>query len=215
MTHSELCKLALNWLKRPNSRNGPGCVVALSECRTGFRCEVPDAIGFRTSDKQISSILVEVKTSRADFLADINKPHRHSGGVGDWRYYLAPEGLISIDELPDKWGLLEVNKRGHIKVISGLALYYSNWGQMIKNIDAWRFVDVDREREQYLLIRTLANIDPQKKLDKIREASKLYRDAKQGIERMSVALGLPKDADPYQAECAVNLLMQELNKSKK
>ncbi len=52
------------------------------------------------------TVLVECKVSRADFLADMAKPHRYSGGVGNWRYYVAPEGVISPDELLAKWGLV-------------------------------------------------------------------------------------------------------------
>ena len=33
-------------------------------------------------------------------------------------------GLIKPDELPEGWGLLEVNNRGHVKAVAGLAAYY-------------------------------------------------------------------------------------------
>jgi hypothetical protein len=68
---------------------------------------MPDAIGWK---KACHSVLVECKTSRSDFLADRDKPFRQQPetGVGCERYYLAPRGLIRIDELPAGWGLLEV-----------------------------------------------------------------------------------------------------------
>lgn len=45
MTHNELVKIAVNWLKRPMSRNGHACIFAGSELRTGFAGEIPDAYG--------------------------------------------------------------------------------------------------------------------------------------------------------------------------
>jgi hypothetical protein len=71
---------------------------------------MPDAIGWK---KACHSVLVESKISRGDFLADRGKPFRQKpeGGVGCERYYLAPRGLIRVDELPAGWGLLEVTGR--------------------------------------------------------------------------------------------------------
>ncbi len=101
MTHSKLVLLAVRWLRRYR------CGVVLSEqaCISG---EMPDAIGWK---KACHSVLVESKVSRADFLADRNKPFREKPGtgVGCERYYLAPRGLIRMEELPAGWGLLEVS----------------------------------------------------------------------------------------------------------
>ncbi len=92
--------MAVAWLRRYR------CGVVLSEqaCVSG---EMPDAIGWK---KACHSVLVECKVSRSDFLADRDKPFRQQPetGVGCERYYLAPRGLIGIDELPAGWGLLEV-----------------------------------------------------------------------------------------------------------
>lgn len=88
------------WLRRYR------CGVVLSEqaCVSG---EMPDAIGWK---KACHSVLVECKVSRADFLADREKPFRQKPetGVGCERYYLASKGLIRTEELPAGWGLLEV-----------------------------------------------------------------------------------------------------------
>lgn len=172
MNHKHLCEIAVKWLKRPNSNGGPGCAVALSECRSGWSGEIPDAIGFRASGHWDGSYVVEVKTSRADFLADAKKPHRASGGMGNWRYFMAPAGLIKTHELPEGWGLLEVNSRGHVKALSGAAASYKGpWGEMEKEVIAWR-QEADTQREQFLLVRAMANTgDPQKVLDMIREAN--------------------------------------------
>ena len=68
---------------------------------------MPDAIGWK---KACHSVLVECKLSRPDFLADREKPFRQKPetGVGCERYYLAPRGLIRVEELRPGWGLLEV-----------------------------------------------------------------------------------------------------------
>jgi hypothetical protein len=92
--------MAVRWLRRYR------CGVVLSEqaCISG---EMPDAIGWK---RACHSVLVESKVSRADFLADRDKPFRQEPamGVGCERYYMAPRGLIRIEELPAGWGLLEV-----------------------------------------------------------------------------------------------------------
>src|ERR1700687_2122874 len=91
--------MAVQWLRRYR------CGVVLSE-RACVGGEMPDAIGGK---KASHSVLVESKVSRADFLADCDKPFRQNPetGVGCERYYLAPRGLIRIEELPAGWGLLE------------------------------------------------------------------------------------------------------------
>lgn len=125
-THSDLCAIAVKWLKRPESRKGPNCHVAISE--TSSYTEIPDAVGYskaqihkmdRQDDIDFCTV-VEVKVSRADFLKDASKPHRVNSeeGIGDHRYYMCPKDLIKKEELPAGWGLLYVNDRGHIKVIA-------------------------------------------------------------------------------------------------
>ncbi|MFA5649540.1 MAG: hypothetical protein WC914_00140 [Proteiniphilum sp.] len=76
------------------------------------QCEQPDAFGFGSCGTQ----LIEVKLSRGDFLADKKKFFRINPefGLGTFRSYLCPEGLISIDELPPKWGLLYVNENKRV-----------------------------------------------------------------------------------------------------
>ena len=99
MTHAQLVQKAVLWLQTH------GCGVILSEqgCASG---EVPDAIGWR---RACDSVLIECKLSRADFLADRDKPFRRSPelGVGCERFYLTPRQLLDPKELPAGWGLLE------------------------------------------------------------------------------------------------------------
>ncbi len=103
MTHAQLVQQAVRWLR------GYRCGVVLSEqaCASG---EMPDAIGWKRASH---SVLVECKISRADFLADREKPWRQKPevGVGCERFYLAPAGLLRPEELPAGWGLLECRNR--------------------------------------------------------------------------------------------------------
>ncbi len=103
MTHAQLVERAVAWLRSYR------CGIVLSEqaCISG---EVPDAIGWKRACR---SVLVECKVSRADFLADRDKPFRQNPGlgVGCERLYLAPTGLISPTELPKHWGLLECMRK--------------------------------------------------------------------------------------------------------
>lgn len=168
--HEALCKLAVEWLKRPDSRKGPGCQVAVSETQNYTSKEIPDAIGWRAQGpSQTHSVVVEVKVSRADFLADAKKPHRKNpeSGMGAFRYYMAPAGLIKPEELPPKWGLLEVSPKGLIKVRAGHVLEHrtgrEDWVHQPHNVGA----------EMSTLILVLARVgDPQKFQDMLREANR-------------------------------------------
>lgn len=190
MDHSTLCDLAVRWLKRPMSAGGPGCLVALKECKTGWDGEVPDAIGFIASGNEIidGSVVVEAKVSRSDFRADFNKLHRESDGVGRWRYYIAPQGLISIHELPDRWGLLEVNSRGHIKAISGPAAHLKKgYNAYVQSLGAFDHSS-NKEREVFLLVKAFsATQDPQKVLDMLRESNNRNARLARDNERLKSA----------------------------
>lgn len=101
--HTDLVERAARWL-----RSTKRCGVVLTECSNGR--EVADAMGW----SMWQSFLVECKTSRADFLRDRHKLVRRLPelGCGNYRYYITPRGLLKIEELPEKWGLLEI--RGKI-----------------------------------------------------------------------------------------------------
>lgn len=183
--HNELCQLAVDWLCRPASRRGPGCLTALSETSSAVNGEIPDAIGWRPYVHSGSgSTLIEVKVSRADFLADAKKRHREQpkDGMGVYRYFMAPAGLISVGELPPKWGLLEVTARGHIKPRAGHVL--------LPNIrpkneeDPWRH-DFNQAAELSLLVLTLNRVgDPQKVQDMIREANNRFARVVGDVENL-------------------------------
>ena len=97
MTHGDLVQVAARWL-----RNTRKCGVVLVERGTW---EIPDAIGW--GPHPATCVLVEVKVSRSDFLADAKKPHRiHPGALGRERWYLAPSGLLHPEDIQKPWGLL-------------------------------------------------------------------------------------------------------------
>lgn len=105
-THNEIVQIAYKWVLKNCS-----CGVAFKEFRTAAcNGEYPDVIGFSSGP----STLVEVKVSRSDFLADKSKHFRSTPelGMGDYRYYCCPEGLITPEELPAGWGLVYVNEKG-------------------------------------------------------------------------------------------------------
>lgn len=173
MEHAELCEIAKKWLLRNNSQGGHGCGVALSECRSGWGGEIPDAIGYRAMTSKTETVVVEVKVSRSDFLADAKKPHRADGfGMGTFRYYMCPEDLIQISDLPPRWGLLWVNSRGHVKPIAGPVALSRNSGNFHTFAEPWKHKH-DTEKEMWLMTRVMARInDPDKVKKSINDAIK-------------------------------------------
>ena len=109
--HKELVDRAERWLLKTC-----GCGFVLSELVSNNE-EIPDAIGFRDG----FSVLIECKTSRSDFMADKRKRFRvdPSQGMGAFRFYLCPEGVIHPEDLPERWGLLWLTSKGKVKRISG------------------------------------------------------------------------------------------------
>lgn len=180
LTHAALCEVARKWLLRPNSKQGHGCHVALTECRSGDTGEMPDAIGFRAVTAETETVLVEVKVSRGDFLADARKPHREGGnGIGLFRYYMCPAGLISPDEVPERWGLLWVDQRGRIEPKLGPVALSKNSGTFAKASEPWKH-QRNLARETWMLVRVMARIDDPDKVKRtinqaIREKERLVK----------------------------------------
>lgn len=102
MTHADLIERAEQWLAGTRR-----CTVVLSN--VGFQSEIVDAMGWVSR----WSILVECKISVSDFHADKHKKCRQEGylGIGQERYYLTPPGLLSVEQIPVGWGLLEAGKK--------------------------------------------------------------------------------------------------------
>jgi hypothetical protein len=95
--------------------------------------ELPDVIAFDTR----TSTVIECKVSRGDFLKDKKKPFRINAnqGMGDYRFYCAPQGLIKQEELPRGWGLIEILPSGKLR----------------KCVDSWMVHKKNIEAEHYLL----------------------------------------------------------------
>jgi len=92
-THSELCGAAVRWLY-----GTAGCNVALSGIASAR--EIPDAIGWSTGSRlHYGSIVVECKVSISDFNA--NKHKEHGNRMGNFRYFLVPDGMIPLSKVWD------------------------------------------------------------------------------------------------------------------
>lgn len=161
LTHKELSEMGARWCKKAASQHGHGCNIAIVEgCANK---ENADVIGFRHSNPAKGSVLIEVKVSRADFLADKKKPHRKtsSEGMGKWRYFLCPENLITPKDLKNypKWGLLYGYPNGRIKVIVGPLLEKPNWKERTEKLNEFAFDEYNFVNEQILLIKSLTRFE--------------------------------------------------------
>lgn len=126
MTHDHLVEKASNFLKYKKN-----CSVVLKEfCAATKGGENPDVLGWKGG----TSYMVECKTSRSDFLADRKKNCRKFNpnneywnryGVGVYRYYFMPTGLVDPDEIPDNWGLVYLDGRSYTEVISSDISYHA------------------------------------------------------------------------------------------
>lgn len=106
--HRVLCERAARWL-----RSNKNCVFSVYELVAATN-EQPDAIGFKAWE----SLLVEVKTSRSDFLRNKKKYHQQKDrGMGNRRYFLCPPGIIKPEDLTDGWGLLYAEPKKIVEVV--------------------------------------------------------------------------------------------------
>lgn len=109
MRHKELLELSVKWLKNHKKDNiiVPNCKIIFKElkCASNFG-EIPDVIGFNS----FTSVLLEIKTSKSDFIKDIKEKSFRTihpeKGMGELRLFVCEKGLIDIEEVPDNWGLL-------------------------------------------------------------------------------------------------------------
>jgi hypothetical protein len=101
VTHKELVRAAVRWLTGTQH-----CGAVLAEISTSAM-ENPDAIGWQTH----KSIVVECKASRADFLANKNKPCIRIGHlVGNERYFICEPFVIKPEDLEGTdYGLIIVD----------------------------------------------------------------------------------------------------------
>ena len=123
-SHDELSLIVAKWLKK-HSKNIliPNCATIALDIKT-LEQEKPDVIGWNGC----SSIMIEVKVGRGDSLQDFKKPFRKypEKGVGQYRYYCCPDGLIKENEIPEKWGLLYLNDKNKIEIIKVAEIQKAN-----------------------------------------------------------------------------------------
>ena len=105
--HADLILAAAKWL-----RISQRCAVVITDMVTAGG-ETPDAIGFTSWH----SIMIECKASRSDFRRDADKAcRRRGGGMGNERYFLAPADMLKPEEMPEGWGLLEMEEGGKVRM---------------------------------------------------------------------------------------------------
>jgi hypothetical protein len=105
--HDDLIQIASEYLTSVME-----CDLVLTEpaLRFGHCGAIEDVIGISQMANAI--VIVECKTSRADFKRDLTKLHRIPDtpefrmALGHYRYFLCPQGVIDRSDLPDGWGLL-------------------------------------------------------------------------------------------------------------
>jgi len=138
ISHQELVSLVGKMLAKSHK-------FAVTEVQT-YSTELPDGFGWQNGQvhwldgkyvhKEVGFIfttLVEVKVSRADFLKDKKKPHRQGLGMGNYRYYCCPDGMIKPEELPENWGL-----------------FYERNGKL-KGVKTAQYIESDKQEELWLL----------------------------------------------------------------
>ncbi len=186
--HRQLCEIGVKFLKRSAAKNGHGCHFAVIE--PAVYGENPDVFGVRhgtiskrrigdtiyTYGHDVGTVVLEAKTSRSDFLNDMNKKHRaeENLGLGRWRYYICPENIIKIEDLPPKWGLIWVTKGGQIKVMAGAVSVkkrsipnpmggpdrkFRSMIDVQESFAAWSFEERNQQNEMNLLTMALARLD--------------------------------------------------------
>lgn len=143
MTHDDIADFAAERLRTM------GYKFTCSNLTSRKHREQPDALGINTKGR---SILVEVKTSRADFFADQKKPFREkpSKGIGDIRVYLTTKGLVKPEEVPYGWMLWEVHGKTKptLKVIKGKVKNIVKTNG--KNKTEWSYVNCDEKEYLYM-----------------------------------------------------------------
>lgn len=102
--HDVLLGHTITWCR------GQGHQIILAEMPAGRI--IPDALTWVSPSRPVCT-LFEVKVSRSDYLADRKKPiHKCPLEYpGQLRYYVTPPGMVKPDELPERWGLIEVGAK--------------------------------------------------------------------------------------------------------
>ncbi len=140
--HDALVQLGARWLAKQ------GFPVVVTEIDALGSREKPDVIGFRST----CSVVIEVKVSRSDFRADARKPERRieGTGLGTYRFYLCPRGLIGTDELLSGWGLLHAEGTKLLEIVRPKGNLWPGSGTTLEGWAAFQHVS-DGARERAVL----------------------------------------------------------------
>lgn len=140
MTHKELVDLSHKFVLKRFS-----CGFSVKELKTTTN-EIVDVLGFGAWGH---SVLIEAKVSYNDFKADAKKPFRKNPeqGVGKYRFYCCPKGLIKVEDLPENWGLIyEENKK--------LEVIFNPYGSLTGNIFKGGF-EYNKDAERAIMYSAL------------------------------------------------------------
>lgn len=134
-THKQLVQRIAHWYKMRRQ----SCVI-MAEFVTAAQ-EIPDIIIWGSG---AHSTLIECKVSRSDFLSDKSKFFRRQEdyGMGEHRYYAAPKGIISLDELPYGWGFLEVDNKFVRKLVEPIQKESNKNKECLMLISALRRLEI-------------------------------------------------------------------------
>lgn len=144
-THDGLCKATAQFFLTTG-----GCDIVCRELHSELR-EIPDLYCVYKN----YSVVCEVKISRADFFKDRHKIFRKHPklGLGTFRYYVCPEGMIKPEELPYHWGLIYGYDDGSIKLIRGKAMGY----QRFDNAYYFQVDPINENKAMYSLLKRAAS----------------------------------------------------------
>ncbi|MBD9630094.1 adenylosuccinate synthase [Pseudomonas sp. PDM19] len=155
MTHAELCEIARMWLTRRNALCNHGCHLGLLGREWMKGAHVPDVLGFKAVGKRVESVAIQVRLAWSDADEAARKqPPAKTLGMGLYRYYLCPEGAIQPYQLPPRWGMLWVTRKGQVVPMAGAVA--ESWNRLTFHSVAqdWQH-ERDIEQESWLLVRAM------------------------------------------------------------
>ena len=95
-----------------------GAYVMLPQCRSATgsgKIRTADAIGASVwPSRGLYLFGIEIKVSRSDWKRELANPAKAAAILRYCKYWYvaAPKGVVPVDEMPETWGLLEIDGRG-------------------------------------------------------------------------------------------------------
>lgn len=116
LTEADVLALLRERHTRPgNGGGGEFAFLTHVRNRAGFNAtRTFDAVAINLwPSKGLTIEIFEVKVSRSDWLRELKKPDKAAPALalGDYFSVVAPAGCVKPDELPERWGLIEVHTR--------------------------------------------------------------------------------------------------------